>query len=66
MATVREATFELFRSLELTTAFGSPGSAELPLLKDFPGGFRYVLALQGAFVLGMTEGFAQGGLTCRG
>ena len=45
MATVREATFDLFRRLGITTVFGNPGSTELPFLKDFPDDFRYVLAL---------------------
>ena len=60
MATVREATFDLFRRLGITTVFGNPGSTELPFLKDFPDDFRYVLALQEASALGMAEGFAQG------
>jgi benzoylformate decarboxylase len=60
MATVREATFDLLRRLEMTTVFGNPGSTELPFLKDFPDDFRYVLGLQEASVLGMAEGFAQG------
>ena len=60
MATVREATFDLLRRLEMTTIFGNPGSTELPFLKDFPDDFRYVLGLQEAAVLGMAEGFAQG------
>ncbi len=66
MATVREATFDLFRSLGITTVFGNPGSAELPLLKDFSDAFRYVPAPLEASALGIAEGFAQGGLRCRG
>ena len=60
MATVREATIELLRHFEMTTVFGNPGSTELPLLKDFPDDFRYVLGLQEATVLGMATGYAQG------
>jgi len=56
---VREATFELLREQGMTTMFGNPGSTELPFLADFPAGFRYVLGLQEAVVVGMADGFAQ-------
>src|SRR6201995_747692 len=59
MATVREATFELFRERGMTTIFGNPGSTELPMLADFPSDFRYVLGLQEAVAVGMADGFAQ-------
>ncbi|HYC82878.1 MAG TPA: benzoylformate decarboxylase [Solirubrobacterales bacterium] len=59
MPTVREATFELFRERGMTTVFGNPGSTELPMLRDFPSDFRYVLGLQEAVVVGMADGFAQ-------
>ncbi|MBS1879635.1 MAG: benzoylformate decarboxylase [Actinobacteria bacterium] len=59
MLTVREATFELFRERGMTTIFGNPGSTELPMLRDFPSDFRYVLGLQEAVVVGMADGFAQ-------
>ncbi|HEY1853819.1 MAG TPA: benzoylformate decarboxylase [Solirubrobacterales bacterium] len=59
MPTVRGATFELFRELGMTTIFGNPGSTELPMLRDFPSDFRYVLGLQEAVVVGMADGFAQ-------
>lgn len=59
MATVREATFELFRAHGMTTVFGNPGSTELPMLKEFPEDFRYVLGLQEAVVVGMADGYAQ-------
>jgi benzoylformate decarboxylase len=59
MPTVREATFDLFRSHGMTTMFGNPGSTELPMLADFPADFRYVLGLQEAVVVGMADGFAQ-------
>lgn len=59
MATVREATYELFRRHGMTTMFGNPGSTELPMLADFPDDFRYVLGLQEAVVVGMADGFAQ-------
>ncbi len=59
MSTVREASFELFRSHGMTTIFGNPGSTELPMLTDFPEDFAYVLALQELVVVGMADGFAQ-------
>ena len=59
MATVREATFDLFRTHGMTTIFGNPGSTELPMLADFPDDFRYVLGLQEQAVVGMADGFAQ-------
>jgi benzoylformate decarboxylase len=59
MATVREATFELFRSHGMTTIFGNPGSTELPMLADFPEDFTYVLGLQELVVVGMADGYAQ-------
>src|SRR5947209_4821395 len=59
MATVREATFELFRAHGMTTIFGNPGSTELPMLADFPDDFTYVLGLQELAVVGMADGFAQ-------
>jgi benzoylformate decarboxylase len=58
MPTVRDAAFELFRAHGMTTMFGNPGSTELPMLAEFPGDFRYVLALQEAVVVGMADGFA--------
>ncbi len=39
--------------------FGNPGSTELPMLKDFPSDFRYVLGLQELVVMGMADGYAQ-------
>jgi benzoylformate decarboxylase len=59
MASVREATFELFRKHGMTTMFGNPGSTELPMLAEFPDDFRYVLGLQEAVAVGMADGFAQ-------
>src|SRR3954467_2133461 len=59
MATVKEATYDLLREHGIDTMFGNPGSTELPMLRDFPGDFRYVLALQEAVAVGMADGFAQ-------
>lgn len=59
MPTVREATFDLLRAHGMTTIFGNPGSTELPMLRDFPSDFNYVLGLQELVVVGMADGFAQ-------
>ena len=57
-ATVREAVFALLRDFGLTTVFGNPGSTELPMFRDFPADFRYVLGLQESVVVAMADGFA--------
>ena len=57
--TVRESVFGLLRAFNLTTIFGNPGSTELPMFRDFPREFRYVLGLQESVALGMADGFAQ-------
>src|SRR5882724_13300757 len=57
--TVREALFAQLRDFGLTTVFGNPGSTELPMFRDFPADFRYVLGLQESLVVGMADGFAQ-------
>src|SRR5215510_10684306 len=59
MATVRDAVIGLLREAGMTTIFGNPGSTELPLFKNFPDDFRYVLGLQESIVVGMADGFAQ-------
>jgi benzoylformate decarboxylase len=60
MPTVREATITLLRELGMTTVFGNPGSTELPMFRDFPSDFRYVMGLQESIVVAMADGFAQG------
>ncbi len=57
--TVRSVTFDLLRSLGLTTVFGNPGSTEQPFLQEFPGDFRYILALQEASAIAIADTFAQ-------
>jgi benzoylformate decarboxylase len=57
--TVREAVLHLLRGFGCTTMFGNPGSTELPLFRDWPSDFRYVLGLQESVVLGMADGYAQ-------
>jgi benzoylformate decarboxylase len=56
---VREAVYALLREFGLTTVFGNPGSTELPMFRDFPPDFRYVLGLQESAVVAMADGFAQ-------
>jgi benzoylformate decarboxylase len=58
MPTVREATYDLLRHLEMTTIFGNPGSTELPFLRDLPSDFKYVLALHERSAAGMAVGYA--------
>jgi benzoylformate decarboxylase len=58
-STVRDVTYDLLRSLGLTTVFGNPGSTEQPFLQEFPADFSYVLALQEASVIAMADAFAQ-------
>ena len=56
---MRDAVFELFRSFDMKTVFGNPGSTELPMFRDFPDDFRYALALQESVAVGMADGYAQ-------
>ena len=58
-STVRSVTYDLLRSLKLTTVFGNPGSTEETFLQEFPDDFRYVLALQEASAIAMADAFAQ-------
>ncbi|MDT7674133.1 MAG: benzoylformate decarboxylase, partial [Pseudonocardiales bacterium] len=57
--TVRETFIEQLRTLGMTSVFGNPGSTELPMFRDFPDDFRYVLGLQEDVVVGMADGYAQ-------
>src|SRR5690606_27396291 len=59
MPTVREAAFAIFQHFGVDRLFGNPGSTELPMLKALPEGFRYVLGLNEAVVVGMADGFAR-------
>src|ERR1700683_1959062 len=58
-STARSVTYDLLRSLGLTTVFGNPGSTEETFLQEFPDDFRYVLALQEASAIAMADAFAQ-------
>ncbi|AOK05217.1 benzoylformate decarboxylase [Burkholderia sp. AU28942] len=57
--TVRGAVIDLFRQFGIDRVFGNPGSTELPMFRDFPADFQYVLGLQEAIVVGMADGYAQ-------
>src|SRR6201994_4425512 len=57
--TIHEVTYDLLRTLGLTTVFGNPGSTEETFLKNFPADFTYVLGLQEGSVMAMADGFAQ-------
>ncbi|WP_155375144.1 benzoylformate decarboxylase [Catellatospora vulcania] len=57
--TVHSVTYDLLRSLGLTTVFGNPGSTEQTFLQNFPDDFTYVLALQEASAVAIADGFAQ-------
>ncbi|MCY1673107.1 benzoylformate decarboxylase [Novosphingobium sp. SL115] len=59
MPTVRDVTIGLLRDLGMTTVFGNPGSTELPMFRNFPRDFRYIMGLQESVVLGMADGYAQ-------
>ncbi len=57
--TVRDSFYDVLRSHGIDTIFGNPGSNELPLLRDFPEDFRYILALHEGAAIGMADGYAQ-------
>lgn len=57
--TVRDCVFSLMRDFGADIIFGNPGSTELPMFRDFPADFQYVLGLQEAVVIGMADGYAQ-------
>jgi benzoylformate decarboxylase len=58
--TVREATFDVLRTLGLTTIFSNPGSTEVSFLAGLPDDLRFVLALHEGSVVGMATGYALG------
>lgn len=57
--TVRDTVIDLLNELGMTTIFGNPGSTELPMFRDYPDHFRYVLGLQESIVMAMADGYAQ-------
>ncbi|KQM14670.1 benzoylformate decarboxylase [Novosphingobium sp. Leaf2] len=58
-SSVRDVMFDLFRQLGIDTIFGNPGSTELPMFRNFPSDFRYVLGLQEMVAVAMADGYAQ-------
>src|SRR4051812_12367144 len=59
-ATVREATLDVLRALELTTIFSNPGSTEVPFLTGLPDDLTFVLGLHEGAVVAMAAGYALG------
>lgn len=57
--TVKEATFDLLRRLNVKTVVGNPGSTEETFLKNFPDDFDYVMALQEASAVAIADGLSQ-------
>ena len=58
--TVRDATYDVLRRLELTTIFSNPGSTEVPFLAGLPDDLRFVLALHEGSVVSIACGYAMG------
>jgi benzoylformate decarboxylase len=56
--TVRTATFDVLRRLELTTIFSNPGSTEVPFLAGLPEDLHFVLALHEGSAVAMAAGHA--------
>ena len=56
--TVRTATFDVLRRLELTTIFSNPGSTEVPFLAGLPDDLDFVLALHEGSAVAMAAGHA--------
>lgn len=55
---VRDATFDVWRRLEMQEAFANPGSTEIALLARLPDDLTLVLGLHEASVVGMATGYA--------
>src|SRR4029450_2730094 len=58
--TVRDATFDVLRRIELTTIFSNPGSTEVPFLAGLPDDLTFVLGLHEGSVVAMAAGHAIG------
>jgi benzoylformate decarboxylase len=58
VATVRDATFDVFRRYGMTTIFANPGSTEIAFLSGLPDDLRFVLALHEGSVVGIATGHA--------
>src|SRR5260370_31952988 len=59
MSTVHEATYEVLRSLGMTTVFGNAGSNELTFLDRLPSDLRYILAIHEGAGLAIADGYSQ-------
>jgi benzoylformate decarboxylase len=57
-STVRDATFEQLRALDMRTIYSNPGSTEVPFLVDLPDDLRFVLALHEGAVVAIATGHA--------
>jgi len=57
--TVALAMYRFFEGVGIKTIFGNPGSTELPMFREFPEDWDYVLGLQESSVVGMADGFAR-------
>jgi benzoylformate decarboxylase len=57
--TGQKATYNLLRKLGWTTISGNPGSAEQPILKNFPKNFEYALGLWEASAVAMADEFSE-------
>ena len=57
----RDIVLDVLHSEGVTHIFGNPGTTELALIDALPkaGGFKYVLGLQEASVVGMADGYAR-------
>lgn len=56
--TVKEQTFDVLRTYDLTTLFSNPGSTEVGFLADLPADISFVLGLHEGSVVGMASGSA--------
>lgn len=59
MKTIREATFELLRELNIETIFGNPGSTEETFLQNLPTDFNYIQVLQEGSAVAAADGYSQ-------
>ena len=59
MTNVRDSVITFLRQTGMTVMFGNPGSTELPLYRDWPEDFRYVLGLQESVAIFIADGYAR-------
>ncbi|MCH9733291.1 MAG: benzoylformate decarboxylase, partial [Actinomycetia bacterium] len=57
--TVAEATWAVLRRFGVDRVFGNPGSTEMRMFVRWPDDLDYVLGLQEATVVAMSDGYAQ-------